>query len=245
VLLCWCVVLVILFFRKRSSVPRVFTGVLWVVTLVGFATLAYIGLAGLDDEYSLAKLIRQSSGDVFFAAVWTAYFARSSRVAATFRERLGPEAEMTERSTRTHGEFIAMKWFMEVLTKKYATFAGRARRSEYWYFMLFYFLAVVLLTVIDVFTGMYNEEAGIGLLSALFMIATILPSLAVTVRRLHDTDRSGWWVLLNLIPVIGVLVVLVFTVLDSQPGANRFGPNPKGVMGPGTPGPAAAHDVPR
>lgn len=138
-----------------------------------------------------------------------------------------------------------MHWFIEAMTKKYATFEGRARRSEYWYFMLFYFLAVVVLTFIDVFTGMYSEEYGFGLLSALFMIATIIPSLAVTVRRLHDTDRSGWWVLLNLIPIVGVLIVLVFTVLDSQPGANRFGPNPKGVLGPGTPGPAEARDLSR
>jgi uncharacterized membrane protein YhaH (DUF805 family) len=136
-----------------------------------------------------------------------------------------------------------MNWFLEVLTKKYATFEGRARRSEYWYFMLFYFLAVVVLSFIDVFAGMYNEEYGLGLLSTLFMIATILPSLAVTVRRLHDTNRSGWWVLLNLIPIVGVLVVLVFTVLDSQPGTNRFGPNPKGVMGPGTPSPSEARDL--
>jgi uncharacterized membrane protein YhaH (DUF805 family) len=138
-----------------------------------------------------------------------------------------------------------MHWFIEALTKKYATFEGRARRSEYWYFMLFYFLAVVVLSFIDVFTGMYNEEYGFGLLSALFMVATILPSLAVTVRRLHDTDRSGWWVLLNLIPFIGAIIVLVFTVLDSQPGANRFGPNPKGVLGPGTPSPAEARDLSR
>jgi uncharacterized membrane protein YhaH (DUF805 family) len=62
------------------------------------------------------------------------------------------------------------------------------------------------------------------------------------VRRLHDTDRSGWWVLLDLVPVIGPLVLLVFTVLDSQPGANRFGPNPKGVLGPGTPSPSVVRE---
>ena len=130
-----------------------------------------------------------------------------------------------------------MKWFLEALTKKYATFEGRARRSEYWYFVLFYFLAIVVLAMVDVTVGTYNEEVGVGLLSGLFGLATIVPSLAVTVRRLHDTDRSGWWVLLELVPFIGWLVVLVFTVLDSQPGANRFGPNPKGVLGVGTPSP--------
>ena len=135
-----------------------------------------------------------------------------------------------------------MKWFLEALTKKYATFEGRARRSEYWYFVLFYFLAIVVLAIVDVTVGTYNEEVGVGLLSGLFGLATIVPSLAVTVRRLHDTDRSGWWVLLELVPFIGWLVVLVFTVLDSQPGANRFGPNPKGVLGPGTPSPIVVRE---
>ena len=128
-----------------------------------------------------------------------------------------------------------MKWFLDALRSKYATFTGRARRKEYWYFVLFYVLAFIVLAVVDGVTGTLDEEAGIGLLSAIFVLATIIPLLAVTVRRLHDTDRSGWWVLLNLIPIIGGIVLLVFTLLDSQPGANRFGPNPKGVMGAGTP----------
>ena len=121
-----------------------------------------------------------------------------------------------------------MKWFLEALTKKYATFAGRARRSEYWYFVLFYVLAIVALAIVDGFAGTFSEEAEIGLFSGLFVLATFVPSLAVMVRRLHDTDRSGWWVLINFIPLIGAIVLIVFTVLDSQPGANRFGPNPKG-----------------
>jgi len=126
-----------------------------------------------------------------------------------------------------------MKWFLEALTKKYATFEGRARRAEYWYFMLFYALAVIALAIVDGIAGTFSDDAGVGLFSGLFLLATILPSLAVTVRRLHDTDRSGWWVLINLIPFIGALVLFVFAVLDSQPGANRFGPNPKGLIGPG------------
>ena len=126
-----------------------------------------------------------------------------------------------------------MKWFLEALTKKYATFEGRARRKEYWYYVLFYFLAIFVLAIVDQVTGTLDEEAGIGLLSGLFVLATLIPTIAVTVRRLHDTGRRGWWVLLNLIPIVGGLVLIVFTVLDSQPGANRFGPNPKGVLGPG------------
>jgi uncharacterized membrane protein YhaH (DUF805 family) len=132
-----------------------------------------------------------------------------------------------------------MKWFLEVLTKKYATFEGRARRKEYWYFILFYCIALVALAIVDVLAGTYSEEAEMGLFSALFVLATLIPMIAVTVRRLHDTDRSGWWVLISFIPLIGSLVLLVFAVLDSTPGANRFGANPKGVMAVGTPAPAA------
>ncbi len=135
-----------------------------------------------------------------------------------------------------------MKWFLDVLKNKYATFEGRARRSEYWYFVLFCVLAIVALAIIDEVTGTFSEETGMGLLSGLFVLATILPSFAVTVRRLHDTDRNGWWILINLIPIIGAIVLLVFTVQDSQPGANRFGPNPKGVLGPGTPSPTVTRE---
>jgi len=135
-----------------------------------------------------------------------------------------------------------MKWFLEALTKKYATFEGRARRKEYWYYVLFYFLAIFVLAIVDQVTGTLDEEAGIGLLSGLFVLATLIPTIAVTVRRLHDTGRRGWWVLLNLIPIVGGLVLIVFTVLDSQPGANRFGPNPKGVLGPGTPSPIVVRE---
>ena len=137
-----------------------------------------------------------------------------------------------------------MNWYLGVL-KKYATFEGRARRREYWFFVLFYVLVLLLLSAVDGLTGTYNVDAGIGLLGGLYILATIIPSLAVMVRRLHDTDRSGWWVLIGLIPLLGDLVLLVFMCLDSQPGANRFGPNPKGVPGPGTPSPEMARDLDR
>ena len=135
-----------------------------------------------------------------------------------------------------------MKWFLDALKNKYATFEGRARRSEYWYFVMFYVLSIVALAIVDNVLGTLSEEAGLGLLSGVFVLATFIPTIAVTVRRLHDTDRSGWWVLLEFVPIIGGLVLLVFMVLDSQPGANRFGPNPKGVMGPGTPSPVTARE---
>jgi len=122
-----------------------------------------------------------------------------------------------------------MNWFLVVL-KKYATFSGRAQRAEYWYFLLFSSLIVIALSVIDGMTGSYNEDTGWGLLSGLYSLAILLPSIAVGARRLHDTSRTGWWLLIGLIPVIGTIVLIVFFVLDSTPGDNAYGPNPKGII---------------
>lgn len=118
-----------------------------------------------------------------------------------------------------------MQWFIAALTK-YATFSGRSRRREYWFFALFYVLIYVALTVVDALTGSLSG-GGIGLLSGLFALGMLIPSLSVTCRRLHDTDRSGWWMLISLIPLIGGIVLLVFMVFDSQPGPNQYGDNPK------------------
>jgi uncharacterized membrane protein YhaH (DUF805 family) len=127
-------------------------------------------------------------------------------------------------------ELNMMGWVKEVL-RKYATFEGRARRKEFWYFALFCLIAGVGLAFIDVTLGTYSPETGFGLLSGIFGLALLIPYISVTVRRLHDTDRSGWWWWISLIPLVGGIVLLVFMVLDSTPGANRYGPNPKGVIG--------------
>jgi uncharacterized membrane protein YhaH (DUF805 family) len=119
-----------------------------------------------------------------------------------------------------------MKWFMAAL-KKYADFSGRARRSEYWYFVLFYVLIYIFLAFMDGMVGSFSAGTQIGLFSGLFALIMLIPSISVGVRRLHDTDRSGWWLLLSLIPIIGAIVLLVFTVQDSQASQNRFGLNPK------------------
>ena len=119
-----------------------------------------------------------------------------------------------------------MQWFLIVL-KKYADFSGRAQRAEYWYFVLFYILFFIALAIIDGLIGSYNHAIDIGLLGGIFMLAMFVPSLAVTVRRLHDTSRSGWWILISLIPLVGGIILLVFTCLDSAPGGNAYGPNPK------------------
>ncbi len=114
--------------------------------------------------------------------------------------------------------------------KKYADFTGRARRKEYWMFYLFYVLAFIALTIVDAVLGMYNADAGIGLLGGLFALASFVPSIAIAARRLHDTNRSGWWQLILLIPFIGPIVLLVFLVLRGDIGDNRFGNDPIGAL---------------
>ena len=119
-----------------------------------------------------------------------------------------------------------MSWYLEVL-KKYAVFGGRARRKEYWFFVLFNTLIVVALTIIDAMLGSFSARSGTGILASLYSLAVLVPSIAVGVRRLHDTSRSGWWILIGLIPLIGAVVLLVFMVLDSAPGENIYGASPK------------------
>jgi uncharacterized membrane protein YhaH (DUF805 family) len=119
-----------------------------------------------------------------------------------------------------------MNWYLEVL-KKYATFSGRARRKEYWYFALFSFLITIGLSVVDTLIGTMSLEAGTGLLSGIYTLGVIVPNISVTVRRLHDTGRSGWWFWIVLIPLIGAITLLVFMVFDSKPEENQYGPSPK------------------
>ncbi len=107
-----------------------------------------------------------------------------------------------------------MNWYLEVL-KKYAVFNGRARRKEYWYFVLFNIIISIVLAVM-----------GMDLLQWIYTLAVLIPGIAVTVRRLHDTERSGWWLLIALVP-IAAIVLLVFMVQDSKPGQNQYGANPK------------------
>jgi uncharacterized membrane protein YhaH (DUF805 family) len=119
-----------------------------------------------------------------------------------------------------------LSWFIEAL-KKYAVFSGRSRRKEYWYFVLFVVLISIVLNIIDGLFGTYHRSTGAGLLSTIFSLAILIPSISVSVRRLHDIDRTGWWVLISLVPLVGWIVLLVFHVQDSTPGPNRYGPNPK------------------
>lgn len=110
--------------------------------------------------------------------------------------------------------------------RNYVTFSGRASRPEYWYFFLFSILVSLGLSILDsaMFGPMDGMGGGNGPLASLFSLAIFLPSLAVGVRRLHDSDRSGWWLLLVLIPVLGFLVLIYFFVQAGTNGPNRFGP---------------------
>jgi uncharacterized membrane protein YhaH (DUF805 family)/phage shock protein PspC (stress-responsive transcriptional regulator) len=118
-----------------------------------------------------------------------------------------------------------MKWYLKVL-RQYADFSGRARRKEYWMFVLFNCIFAGLVTGIDTVL-MINGIARFPVCSLTYPMAMIMPSLAVVVRRLHDTGRSGWWVLITLIPLIGGIWLLVLILEDSQRGDNRYGANPK------------------
>jgi uncharacterized membrane protein YhaH (DUF805 family) len=115
-----------------------------------------------------------------------------------------------------------MNYYFDVL-KKYTVFEGRARRKEYW---MFFLCNIVVVAVIWLIGGFALHTP---LLNILYSLAVLLPQIAVSIRRLHDTDHSGWWLLVGLIPLIGTISLLVFFVTDSSPGQNRFGPNPKGV----------------
>ena len=119
-----------------------------------------------------------------------------------------------------------MDWYLEAL-KKYAVFEGRSRRKEYWFFGLFNAIFSVVLVIADVFFGTSGGVSSPGLLSGVYTLGVFLPALAVLVRRLHDTNRSGWWILISFLPLIGILVLLFFSVQEGQPGENQYGISPK------------------
>lgn len=121
-----------------------------------------------------------------------------------------------------------MNYYLAVL-KKYAVFSGRSQRAEYWYFFLFNLIISIVLAIVDGLIGNSSSATGIGLLGGIYSLALIIPIIAVTIRRLHDTNHSGWWLFIGLIPIVGVIWLFVLTVTDSNPGENKYGPNPKGM----------------
>jgi uncharacterized membrane protein YhaH (DUF805 family) len=130
-----------------------------------------------------------------------------------------------------------VNWYTKVL-KQYVDFSGRARRTEYWMFTLFNVIILIVLGIVDRALGFGSFSgtsgggsvafsASLGVLGGIYSLAVLLPSLAVAVRRLHDTNRSGWWLLIGLIPIIGGIVLLVFFVLEGTRGPNAHGADPK------------------
>ncbi|HEV2797950.1 MAG TPA: DUF805 domain-containing protein [Nocardioides sp.] len=126
---------------------------------------------------------------------------------------------------------------------KYVDFSGRARRSEYWYFVLFNVIVSAVANILDNVIGTDFEAGSGGILSTVVGLALFLPGLAAGVRRLHDTGRSGWWILIGLIPIIGWILLIVWYCTDSKPD-NQYGPNPKNEFAAGgypPPPPAAPY----
>ena len=122
---------------------------------------------------------------------------------------------------------------VKICLNKYVDFSGRARRSEYWWFFLFNVLVSIVASIIDAIIG--TRSGNFGLVEAIASLALLLPGLAVGARRLHDTTKSGWWLLIGLIPCVGFIVLIIFFVQDSHPD-NQYGPSPKAVGGyPGMP----------
>lgn len=119
-----------------------------------------------------------------------------------------------------------MHYYISVIRDNYANFEGRARRAEYWNFFLYNFLISL---VIGVLTSGFSLEgmAEPSLLSSLYSLAVLVPGLAVGVRRLHDTNRSGWWLLILFVPLVGIFVLLYFLVSEGTQGPNQYGTDPK------------------
>jgi len=121
---------------------------------------------------------------------------------------------------------------LKAFWSNYADFKGRARRSEYWFIQLFLVLTNIAVAAIDLAlmngdVDRFIANGGGGIVGLIWILATIVPAIAVLIRRLHDTNRKGWWALIGLVPVAGAIVLLVFTVEDSSKGANTFGTPPK------------------
>ncbi|HEY5368933.1 MAG TPA: DUF805 domain-containing protein [Hanamia sp.] len=129
-----------------------------------------------------------------------------------------------------------MNYYLQGL-RNYATFTGRARRSEYWYFVLFSFIFSIVASLLDRLIGdtftmnlaTGPTSLGYGYIYLLYSLAVLIPSLAVGVRRLHDVGKSGWFFFIVLIPLIGAIWILILFFTDSQVGPNKYGPNPKGI----------------
>ncbi|WP_026953037.1 DUF805 domain-containing protein [Algoriphagus mannitolivorans] len=123
-----------------------------------------------------------------------------------------------------------MEYYLEAL-RKFNRFSGRSRRKEFWIFGLFYLLFIFLAVFLDTLLGItFDEESIVGPIYLLVVMVHFIPSLAVSVRRLHDTGRSGWWYFISLIPILGSIILFVFLCLEGNPGPNNYGKDPKAAF---------------
>ena len=129
-----------------------------------------------------------------------------------------------------------MEWYLKVMRDNYANFKGRARRKEYWMYTLIFTVLLIALMTIMFSVLSFSDETGIEtgpgvyltvILVIVFLFAHFIPTIALTVRRLHDTGKSGWWYLIVLVPFLGNFVIFIFTLIDGDRGDNKYGSNPK------------------
>ena len=120
-----------------------------------------------------------------------------------------------------------IKHYLNAIQNNYTNFSGRARRSEYWYFILFYYIISILAVVLDNLLGLAMEMIGYGLITTLVALAHIIPSFALTVRRLHDVGKSGWFYFIAFIPFIGAIWLIVLFCTEGDQEENKYGANPK------------------
>ncbi|HET8961898.1 DUF805 domain-containing protein [Nocardioides sp.] len=147
------------------------------------------------------------------------------RPALTFGQRRANRVCALESDGETAMGFVEA---VKSCLSQYVGFSGRARRSEYWWFFLFNILVSIVASILDSILGTTSADTNIGLIGSIAGLALFLPSLAVGIRRLHDTSRTGWWILIGLIPIVGWIILIVFYCLDSH-GDNKYGPSPKAV----------------
>ena len=119
-----------------------------------------------------------------------------------------------------------MEWYLKVVRENFANFNGRARRKEYWMFVLINVIIGAILSVIDRILGLTMDSQA-GILGSIYSLAILIPSIAVAIRRLHDIGKSGWFLLLVFIPCIGGLYLLYLMIQEGEQGVNAYGPNPK------------------
>lgn len=122
-----------------------------------------------------------------------------------------------------------MNWYLTVL-KRYTVFNGRAGRPEYWYFLLFNVIASIALAILDNVLGLVPKGTNVGVLGAIYSLAVILPGIAVAIRRMHDINRSGWWVLISAIPIVGWIIFIIWAARESDAGPNQYGQGPEPAL---------------